>query len=213
MPNYFEKRFLIIVSGWISKASVPDTDESVIRAAGEDVGVKSVPCDVLDWRVMMQYLKDRQVFSILLSILLNIPNTDPLVTETRKQQVLWYLVPRKTIALPGVTDQFANVSIFHARQRNVSFTRSHCYYFRIGMAVAGSIDLSRLSNLLHYCYFVSFLLKVCFWFIFVWIVDFYFKQLRLFRICVTRGNDGIEWGMVFMIIDIWQPLKGVGGPI
>jgi len=80
--DQLKERFFVVVEAGSSEAGVPEADESVVGAAGEKAGVEAVPGHVLDGGVVVKDLEDGQIFAILLSVLLNVPDADAFVCET-----------------------------------------------------------------------------------------------------------------------------------
>lgn len=49
MGDYLKERLFLFAAPCVSKAGVPDANQSVIRAAGEKAGMKAMPGHVFDW--------------------------------------------------------------------------------------------------------------------------------------------------------------------
>jgi len=82
MSNNFKDRLFVVIGSRVSKPCVPNTDKSIIRAACEDAGMELMPSYILNWRVVMQNLKDWQKPPIFLFIFLNVPDANSLISET-----------------------------------------------------------------------------------------------------------------------------------
>lgn len=212
MRNDFKDGFLIITISRASESSVPDTDESVVWAAGEDTGMEFVPGNIFYGGIVMQNFKDGLYSTIFLLVLLNVPDTNPFIWEPREQEIFVDCVPAQAITLAGVTDQFTH-GFVHSSECDISFACGHSYDFGIGRAVSGTIDLSTVLDLFDYTYFVSFPLEVAICFALVGIVDFDFEELTLLRICVAGGDDGEVAVMVLVRFWFGQPLEGIGRPV
>jgi len=83
MCYYLENRFFIVIGSCCPETSVPNTDEAIVGTTSEDAGVKAMPCYVLNGSIVMKYLKDRHVLSILLFVFLDIPNANAPIGKTR----------------------------------------------------------------------------------------------------------------------------------
>lgn len=82
MRHYFEERLFILLGGRVAEACIPDVNESVVGAAREKTGVEAMPCDVFYRSIVVQYFKNRQMLSIFLPILLDIPNANAFIGES-----------------------------------------------------------------------------------------------------------------------------------
>ena len=93
MSDYLKEGFFVVVWSGLSEPGVPEADQSIVRAAGEDRGMELVPGYVFDGCAVVQDLKDRQVLPVFLPILFDIPDADAFVRKTRQQKVLVDRVP------------------------------------------------------------------------------------------------------------------------
>lgn len=84
---------------------IPDHDQPIIRAAGEDVRVHLVPGHVLDRGTVMQDLHHRGVLVVLLLVLLHVPYADPFVALPGDQHRIEFRVPAQAVAFLGVADE------------------------------------------------------------------------------------------------------------
>lgn len=197
MCHDFKDGFFIIIDLGISKPGIPQADESIIWAAGKDARVELMPSHILNGRIMMQNLKDRQNPPIFLFVLLNIPNANPLIRKSWQQKILVNRIPAQPITFSSMANQFTNRFI-HRGQIDVAFARCYCDYAWISWAVTSSVDFAWMLNLLNYWDFVSFFLEIGLSFGFVGVVNSDLEKLALLRIGVAGCDDSVVGGVILM---------------
>lgn len=107
--------------------------------------------------------------------------------------------------------QFTDIFL-HGSKSNLSFSCRYCHNAGIGWAVSDSIDLSSMLDLVDNCDFMTFLLMIGLCFVVIGIVNFDLHELALLRLGIRGGNKCMETSVSVMMLDLGQPLEGVGGP-
>ena len=212
MSNHFKERLFIIIGTSMSEPSVPNTDKTIVWATCKDWRMEFMPGYIFNRSTMMQNLKDGNIFSIFLSILINIPNTNSFIRKSWEQKLFVNCVPAETISISCMGHQLTHIFL-HICQTDFSLSWCNCRYLRIGWTVPYSVYLSIMAYLVFHCNFAPFLMEVRLCFVVTREVNFDLKQLGVFWINIWWCNQGMERGMIFMVFLFRKPLKSEGGPI
>ena len=168
MSYYLKERLFILVVSKTSEPEVPKIDEAVIWATGEYVGVKSMPGNIFNRRIMMQDFDDWWNLLINLLIFLYIPDADSLIWKSREQKILIDLIPTQTVPLTCMSYQLPQ-RLFEGSQSYISLIGGYGCDFRVRMTISSPIDFSVVLYFLDDGQFEGLIIEITICFILTWV--------------------------------------------